>query len=162
MTRGELVVMWRNWLGGARDMYWAISRDGSSFGPATKLGSGSWPLNACPMDGGAITSDSRGEPISIWRRQSTVYVSSSSNSECQISPRGKQPIIIAGNGKLYCLWVDGGKLMLQVEPGSRKAEVLAENAAFPSVTSPGLNASPIVVWESSVNDSKTILSQILR
>jgi hypothetical protein len=48
---GQVVVMWRNWLDGNRDMYLARSRDGLGFSNPEKLGMGSWPLNACPMDG---------------------------------------------------------------------------------------------------------------
>src|SRR4051812_16369185 len=51
----EIYVMFRNWLNGKRDMYIVASSDGgASFGGAQKLGSGSWALNGCPMDGGAI------------------------------------------------------------------------------------------------------------
>jgi photosystem II stability/assembly factor-like uncharacterized protein len=41
---GELLVMWRNWLDGSRDMYLARSRAGAVFGPAEKLGIGTWKL----------------------------------------------------------------------------------------------------------------------
>ncbi len=54
--RGELAAMWRNALGGARDLYAALSSDGGqTFAPAVKLGTGTWKLNACPMDGGGVT-----------------------------------------------------------------------------------------------------------
>jgi len=43
---GQILVMWRNWLAGARDMYLARSRDGLVFSKAEKLGAGSWQLNA--------------------------------------------------------------------------------------------------------------------
>ncbi|KAJ3054740.1 hypothetical protein HK102_011471, partial [Quaeritorhiza haematococci] len=47
--------MWRNSLKGARDLFLADSSDGGrTFSPAEKLGRGTWPLNACPMDGGAV------------------------------------------------------------------------------------------------------------
>ena len=51
---GQILVMWRNWLGGSRDMYLTRSRDGVAFSKPEKLGTGTWPLNACPMDGGGI------------------------------------------------------------------------------------------------------------
>ena len=31
--KGELYAMWRNWLGGSRDMYYAVSTDGKSWRP---------------------------------------------------------------------------------------------------------------------------------
>jgi hypothetical protein len=36
----EILVMWRNWLNGARDMYLARSKDGVTFTKAEKLGVG--------------------------------------------------------------------------------------------------------------------------
>ena len=48
-------VMFRNSLGGNRDMYVATSEDGGgTFAPAKKIGQGAWKLNACPMDGGML------------------------------------------------------------------------------------------------------------
>ena len=162
VRKDELVVMWRNWLGGARDMYFSTSRDGLIFGPATKFGTGSWSLNACPMDGGAIASNLKGEPISIWRRQNAVYLSTGPTSERELIVHGKQPVIAKGNGKMFYLWLEGNRLMIQTEPGSGKPQLLAENANFPSIASLGPDSPLILVWESCVNDSKTILSQILR
>ena len=53
--------MWRNSLDGARDMFVSESRDGGrTFSNARKLGSGTWPLKACPMDGGHLAFDAAG------------------------------------------------------------------------------------------------------
>jgi hypothetical protein len=58
--QGHLYVMWRNQLAGARDMYLAHSEDnGQTFSQAVKLGRGTWPLNACPMDGGGLATGQR-------------------------------------------------------------------------------------------------------
>src|SRR5215813_8143328 len=51
---GQVWVMWRNALQGSRDLYITSSRDGVRFEPARKIGVGTWPLNACPMDGGGL------------------------------------------------------------------------------------------------------------
>ena len=54
-AQGRVAVMWRNWLNGSRDMFAALSSDGGkTFATAQKLGSGTWKLNGCPMDGGSI------------------------------------------------------------------------------------------------------------
>ena len=37
---GEILVMWRNWLDGSRDMYLSRSRDGVTFSKPEKLGTG--------------------------------------------------------------------------------------------------------------------------
>ena len=49
-----VAVLFRNHVDDRRDMYVVRSRDGATFGLAVKQGTGSWPLDACPMDGGAI------------------------------------------------------------------------------------------------------------
>jgi hypothetical protein len=72
---GRLHVMWRNALGGARDMYLSTSSDGGkTFSPARKLGKGTWPLDACPMDGGALAVSSDGSVITFWRRGGEMFV----------------------------------------------------------------------------------------
>ena len=52
----EIYVMWRNSIAGNRDMYMTRSDDGGqTYMEAWKLGTGTWRLNACPMDGGDLT-----------------------------------------------------------------------------------------------------------
>lgn len=58
---------------GNRDMYLAESRDGVAFTSARKLGTSSWALDACPMDGGAISFSPDGV-VSAWRRQGEVFL----------------------------------------------------------------------------------------
>ena len=66
--KNKLVVMWRNWLGGNRDFYLADSMDrGDTFSSATKIGTRSWPLQACPMDGGGIITVSNVGTFSITK-----------------------------------------------------------------------------------------------
>ena len=52
--KGGLWVMWRNALNGSRDFYVTSSTDGVHFTAARKLGTGTWKLDACPMDGGGF------------------------------------------------------------------------------------------------------------
>src|SRR5581483_10651378 len=67
---GRISVMFRNELNGARDMYVVSSVDGGrSFTAAEKLGTDTWILNACPMDGGGITFDPNGQIATVWRRE---------------------------------------------------------------------------------------------
>ena len=86
---GSVYVMFRNSLAGARDLYLAHSRDrGSSFS-ISKLGTGTWKLEACPMDGGGLTEDSNGVRT-IWRRADTVYEARPGETEREIA-KGKNP-----------------------------------------------------------------------
>ena len=70
---GELVAMWRNSLLGSRDMYLATSHDGLTFSTPRKLGSGTWHLNACPMDGGGLAVSST-KTVTAWRRDADVFI----------------------------------------------------------------------------------------
>ena len=93
---GGIHVLWRNSLAGARDMYAASSLDGGrTFGKAAKLGNGSWPLNACPMDGGGIASTAPGKIATAWRREKTVFLSLDGQSNERRLGVGEQPWIAA-------------------------------------------------------------------
>jgi hypothetical protein len=72
----RVVTMFRNSVGGNRDMYVIGSGDGRTWTPARKLGRESWTLAACPMDGGDIRYDSRGNAVAVWRRGQTIFLTS--------------------------------------------------------------------------------------
>lgn len=79
---GRIAAMFRNEHLGTRDMFLVESPDaGRSWMAAQKLGFGTWPLNACPMDGGAIAFDPRNGIVTTWRRDTTVYLSSPGAAE---------------------------------------------------------------------------------
>ncbi|MBI1791756.1 MAG: exo-alpha-sialidase, partial [Acidobacteria bacterium] len=68
-SKGVIYAMWRNNLAGSRDMYVARSTDGGhTFSRAEKAGTGTWVLNACPMDGGGLALGPDGKVVSAWRR----------------------------------------------------------------------------------------------
>ena len=41
--------------------------------PAQKLGTGTWKLNGCPMDGGGVAIDPSGGIHTVWQREGYVY-----------------------------------------------------------------------------------------
>lgn len=105
--KGELYVMFRNWLGGSRDMYLSTSRDGgSTFGAAEKLGLGTWPLNACPMDGGSIGVGADGSVTTAWRRGGKVFLCQPGKPETEIG-EGVQPWM-SGDGSV--VWERDGRI----------------------------------------------------
>jgi hypothetical protein len=153
-ANGRIRVMWRNWLGGSRDLYTASTDGGQTFGPATKLGTGTWPLNACPMDGGALAG-----PWSVWRRGSTVYYTDGQPGEHQLGS-GKQPVVASGVTGPCFVWEENPRLMFK--NGSAPPAMLASNGAYPAMAIATANHVPIVVWESSANGVQTILAGILK
>ena len=150
---GEIAAMWRNWVGGSRDLYLATSRDGRAFSPAQKLGTGTWKLNACPMDGGSLAFAPDGKWIAVWRRERPVFASESSAPEKQLTANAAQPITAFAGKTQIILWEADGALML--ERGAGGPARFAENAAAASIVS-GPNAA-IVAWEANVKGAKTIL-----
>ncbi len=159
--QGVVWVMWRNWLDGARDMYLAASRDGGkTFGAATKSGAGTWPLNACPMDGGTLAFMPDGQPVAVWRRGLSIFKVASEAAEQLLDERGTQPIIATGKDGVYAVWQKGTRLLLQI--GNGPPRVLAQNAAFAAIASASPQHAPVVVWESAGHDAKTILAQVLK
>jgi hypothetical protein len=158
-AQGRVAVMWRNWLGGSRDMYAALSSDGGkSFADAQKLGSGTWKLTGCPMDGGAVAFGADGKPVTAWRRETTAFFAELGGDEQRLSDPGIQPLAVTMRGELSYLWQNGNDLILK--KGDSKAAILARNAAFASAaTLPDGRA--VVVWESSANGAKTLLAEVL-
>lgn len=140
---GELLVMWRNSLSGARDLYLTASRDGVTFSPPRKLGQGTWKLNACPMDGGGLAA-SDGKIITAWRRENEVYLAEPGKPEKPIGT-GKDVALALSGGKTYVAWVNDSKVEIWTDG---KIEPLADTGAFPALTSlPG--GGVLAAWEES-------------
>ena len=125
---GKLIVMWRNSLGGARDMYMATSRDGVTFSTAEKLGRGTWQLNACPMDGGGLATSST-KVLTAWRRDGNVFLAEPGQAEQQVGTGKDVALALSGN-HAYALWSNGTKLEAW---NDGRLEVLSDSGAFPSL-----------------------------
>jgi hypothetical protein len=159
-SEGRVAVMWRNSLGGSRDLYMSVSVDsGKTFSPAEKLGSGTWKVNACPMDGGSIAFGPGGKLITVWRREGDIFASEGRGQEQRLASSAAQPLVVAGRGGIYFLWESDGALMLK--KGALSAVRFAEQARFASVAMGPANRGPILVWESTVKGNRTLLSEIL-
>ena len=139
---GETYVLFRNSVGGARDLYLTKSTDaGKTFGPAQKLGDGTWLLEACPMDGGDLSLDSSGLPTTVWRRMSQVFLARPSESERKIGP-GKNPALAAG----IAAWSDGLAIKALI-PGKPEPITLDDHGAFVQLLPMG-DAAALAAWES--------------
>jgi hypothetical protein len=143
--RGRIAVMWRNVLGGSRDLYVSSSRDGSQFGAPQKLGNGTWTLNACPMDGGGLATD-HGRLISAWRRDGQVFLARPGEAETAIGT-GKDVAIAAGANGVYVAWTNSGAIEI-LKPGTRKPVQLAADGAFVNLASLP-DGSILAAWESN-------------
>jgi hypothetical protein len=133
--RGELYAMWRNWLGGMRDMWLGVSRDGGASWRSEKLGQGSWPLKACPMDGGGLALESDGGIRTVWRRDKTVYTAKPGAREAEIGP-GRDPQI----SRSLIFYRTGEGLVLRRDGQTR---VLSPTGTY------GVIAGSVAAWEDS-------------
>ncbi|WP_295670946.1 hypothetical protein [uncultured Mucilaginibacter sp.] len=102
----EVAIMFRNWLNGSRDLYLLKSSNGgASFAAAQKLGTDTWKLNGCPMDGGGVTIDASNVIRTTWQRKGMVYFCQPGEKEvnmgygknCAISAGGPNPVLTFEN-----------------------------------------------------------------
>ncbi|MEO6809144.1 MAG: sialidase family protein, partial [Isosphaeraceae bacterium] len=161
---GTLYVMWRNNIKGARDFYLTRSSDGGqTFAPAEKLGKGTWPLNACPMDGGAVAAGPGGLVETVWMRNGSMFAARPGQAERDLG-HGVQGWAAVGPDGLYAAWLihRPGQLLF-LRPGSRQPSVLVEAASDPALASaPGGRGPVVAVWESKSGEGglfATVLSK---
>ena len=136
---GRVAIMFRNNLAGQRDMYLAESKDGVTFSPASKLGTNSWTLNACPMDGGAVAFNAEGV-VSIWRREGDVFLTTARVPERRLGA-GRDPVVAQFENHQDVAWsapdgvvLERGGALIKVGPGR-----------FPSIVS--TRDHTVVAWE---------------
>jgi hypothetical protein len=161
--RGRLTVLWRNSLDGARDMYVATSTNGKTFDEPRKLGSGTWQLNACPMDGGAIAALPKDQLATVWRRDKSIYLSLVGDKRERLLGPGEQPSIAATSQGAFIVWLTkrGSNLQL-LKPNDTSPIALAEHASDPVIATSPVNKAPVVaVWESRRGDHHTIEFQAI-
>jgi hypothetical protein len=140
-AEGQILVMWRNWLDGARDMYLAKSRDGVAFNKPAKLGEGSWQLNACPMDGGGLVASEK-QVVTAWRRGEQVYIDEPGHPEKAIGA-GKDVAIAVSHDKVYAIWTSAGMIVAWT---AGKSTEVAKSGAFPTLASLA-DGSVLAAWE---------------
>ena len=149
---GQILVMWRNWLAGARDMYLARSRDGVTFSKPEKLGTGTWQLNACPMDGGGLAV-AQNRVVTAWRREHEIFLASPGEREVAIGEG--VDVAIAGGAEVF---TQSGRHRRRsmLLPGKEQSITVAPKGTFPSVCVLS-NGHALAAWE---DDGKVQVQQI--
>jgi hypothetical protein len=113
VASGQISAMFRNEREGARDMYVIASADnGRTWTGAEKLGDGTWPLKACPMDGGGLGIDLRGSLVATWRRDQTVYLVFAGSPEVALGAGVNPTLAMTAAGPLV-VWNGAEGLMLK-------------------------------------------------
>jgi len=151
-SQGKILVMWRNWLAGSRDMYLTTSSSGDRFSAPQKLGDGTWKLNACPMDGGGIAVSPSGV-VTAWRRDHSVFLDRPGEPEVEIG-QGTDVAITAGKMGTYAIWSNSTGIEL-LAPGEPRPRSLGNKGSFPTIAA--LPTGVIAAWES---DGKITIQRI--
>ncbi len=151
VSKKSISIMFRNSIEGYRDLYLISSQDaGKTFNKAVKLGEGSWKLQACPMDGGALALDSKGNNKTVWQRDNQIFFAESESPESKIA-NGKTPrIALLKDGILYS-WSSGGELWYKLS--GKSAVSLGSGSGLEILPE---NSHALAVWE---NDENMILFQ---
>ena len=149
----NVYVMFRNWLNGNRDLYLVKSSDGgNTFGQAQKLGSGSWALNGCPMDGGGLAIDRNGNLETVWNRKGVIYACEPGKEETELG-KGKNCTIESVNGKNVYAWVEDGDVVIRNPQGMKKNLGRGQLPVIKAVN----NEHIICIWENEKQIHKAIL-----
>ena len=161
-AKGRLYIMWRNWLGGSRDMYLTRSDDGcATFGPAQKLGVGTWPLNACPMDGGSVAVAANGTVTTFWQRDGRMFECVPGSEERVVGP-GVQGWASTGVPGTPIVWLERRRGTLMVQSPHQRPTALAESADDPVIASAPNGRGPVVVvFQTMTGGASTIMSAVL-
>lgn len=142
MGHGEFTVMWRNALGGSRDLYTLRLRGGRAVGPAVKQGEGTWKLDACPMDGGGLAVR-HGQVASAWRREHDIYLALPGKPEVKIGS-GQDVALAAGSQGFYAAWSTASGIELFGPDG--KTSRVSSGGAFPVLVSLP-DGGALLAWE---------------
>ena len=121
--KGNITVMFRNNLNGSRDLHFVQSfNGGETFSIAEKLGTGTWKINGCPMDGGDAIINNRGELKTVWQRKGDIFRSNSSTSENKIGS-GRSPSISANSTKTYTIFSQGEDILTTTSEHSTPTKI---------------------------------------
>ncbi len=140
---GEFAVMWRNVVDGSRDLYTMRIRDGKAVSAAAKSGSGTWKLDACPMDGGGLALRN-GELFAAWRREHDVFLAEPGKPEVKVGTGSDVAFAVTAQGA-YAAWTTPRGIEAHV-PGGTAPVAISQAGAFPALVALG-DGGVLAAWE---------------
>lgn len=147
---GQVAIMFRNSLSGNRDMYVAESKNGVTFTSARKLGTNSWALNACPMDGGALSFGPDGV-VSTWRREGDIFLTTDRMPERGLGA-GRDPVVAHFQTRRDVAWSGSDGVVLA---RNEDTPLSLGRGRFPSLVA--LQHKTVIAWE---HDGQTMVRTI--
>lgn len=143
VNNAAVAIMFRNWLNGSRDLYLITSKNrGTSFSQAQKLGTSTWKLNACPMDGGGL-SNNPGPVVTTWQREGNVFYCQPGQPEKELG-RGRNGTIAASNSDTFIGYQTGDTVKL-ASVKTNKTEAVGRGGFMKIAFMP--NKKLLCVWE---------------
>ncbi len=153
-NNNKLVIGFRNWLMGSRDIYYAVSTDkGKTFSDPKKSGTGTWRLNACPMDGGGLAISESGITSTAWRRNSEVYYWSENQPEQKLGS-GRDVSMAQSKSNTVIAWQERNNIKVMDMKKEKTSDI--GNGISPRVYTLA-NGKIICVWE----DNKTVKFKVI-
>ena len=150
----KLTISFRNWLNGARDIYYTSSTDkGETFTAPRKFGQGTWKLEGCPMDGGGLAIGENGLVNSAWQRNGEIFYSPESQPEQKIGV-GRSCSLAQSGGSARVIWQQDGQIKLHNLKTNTTAALGA--GSWPKVYSLG-NGKTLCLWE----DAGTVQHKVI-
>jgi hypothetical protein len=139
-------------------MFLASSNDlGKTFTPAVKLGQGTWKLDACPMDGGALAVGADGHRATIWRRDKQVFLTASDGRAERELGSGQQPWVALNHRGAFAIWLAQRPGDLYLAMPDKRPQVLARQARDPVISAAQSGKGTVVVaWETEENGTPVI------
>jgi hypothetical protein len=165
VARGDTVqILFRNSLGGNRDMYLVTSDDaGKTFGEAVRLGDMHWVLNACPMDGGMLAVDEGGSVATVWRREGMLYWTAGPAAEERVLGKGEQAWVASDPSGSYAVWTtarEGDLIFARLGSDPQRVATASRDPIIVATASP--DSSPQLFWEERRGDRVAIMWRSIR
>jgi hypothetical protein len=140
---GQFSVMFRNVVDDSRDLYLTSWNLDGQISKARKLGTGSWNIDACPMDGGGVARLGN-TVMTAWRRDRTVYLDEPGRPEIGLGDGKDVAIALSAKGA-YVAWSGTNGIALH-EPGDKQPACLSAAGSFPSLLTLS-NGNVLAAWE---------------
>jgi hypothetical protein len=137
---GTVHILFRNSVDGNRDFYLDTSKDGEVF-QISKLGVGSWAINACPMDGGGL-SEWRGQVVTLWRRRNELFLARPGGKAEEPFATGKNAAITLRADGIYAVWQSTEGIMTKAP--EKAPRILSATGSYPVIAPAG---PVIAAWE---------------
>jgi hypothetical protein len=162
---GQGLALWRNNLGGMRDMHLlALGRAEVPNNESQLLGTGHWELSGCPMAGGGIAVAAGGERLSFWRRGSELFTAVPGLGEARVG-EGRETSLAAGPDGFHLAWTDTAGRVHTARAlhlgGAQDSRPLGRGLNVSVAGAPDGLGPVLVTWETGEGTASSLRSEVL-